>query len=353
MKTKSLRFFTMMLAVFFIMGTVIGCSSQPSNSGNSSTGSDSSSKQPSNSSTGTDTSSKPAEVKQIKLMTASTSGAFYPIGGVAASILSKNMEGHNFTAEASGGSEENARLIHAGKAQIGLFGGDTIYNAYHGKNNFEGQKIDLRSIARIYSNPFHIVVLKDSGINKIEDLEGKSVAVGKPGSGTSAKAEILLGEHGLKFGDNIKEEYLGFKEGSEGLIDGIVDAVIISVGLPSGSVQELGASHEIKLLSFSEEKAKEIAKKYPYFSEEVIPAGTYEGIDDVLTMGSPNEIGVPASLDEELVYQITKILFDTHFADFQAGHAAMKDVKVERAGITGIPLHPGAERFYKEKGFLK
>lgn len=345
MKKKKVLF--SVLCLIFLMGSVlVACSGQSSSSGG---GDSNASNESSDSGNGGS-----QEVKQIKIATASTSGAFYPIGGVMASILSENMEGYNFTAEATGGSEENARLLDSDQADIGIFGGDSIYNAYNAKGPFEGNKIELRSIGRIYVNPFHIVVLDKSDIHSIEDLEGKTVAVGKPGSGTSAKAEVLLKEHGLIFDENMKAEFLGFSEGSDAMIDGIVDAVIISVGLPSGNVQELGASHKIRLLSFDEEKAKEIGEKYPYFSPEVIPAGTYDGIDkDVLTMGAPNEFGVLADMDEDFVYEICKILYDSHFEQFKNSHNSMKAVTSEILPKTSIPLHPGAEKFFKEKGWLE
>lgn len=332
---KTLAFFAIIL---LFMSTVLGaCSGQTSSSGSNGSG------------------SSGGGVVQMKIATASTSGAYYPIGGVMASILSENMEGYNFTAEATGGSEENARLIDSGSVGIGFFGTDSLYNAYNGLGAFEGKKIDkLRSIARVYVNHVHIVTLADNDINTVADLEGKTVAVGAPGSGTSNKAEELLKTHGLTFGDNIKADYLGFKEGSEALVDGIVDAVIISVGIPSGNIQELGASHDIKLVQFTEEMAEKVVAEYPYYSPDVIAAGTYDGIDeDVLTMVAPNEIAVDASLDEELVYEMTKLLFETHLDEFKGSHSVMETLKMETLPQAPIPLHPGAERFYKEKGLIQ
>jgi len=291
--------------------------------------------------------------KQLKIVTATTTGAYYPVGGVMASILSE-MEGYNFTAEASGGSQENARLIDSEQAQIGFFGADTVYNAYNGLEAFKEKPIKLAGLAQIYPNPFHVVVLKDSGIESIEDLEGKKVAVGAPGSGTSGKAKILLEEYGLIFDENMDAEFLDFQEGSEALIDGNVDAVIISVGLPSGNVQELATSHDISLVPFEESKVEEIHKKYPYFNEALIPAGTYNGIDeDITVVSAPNEIAVDPDLDEDLVYEITKMLYETKYDDFVGAHASMKDSTLEIAPKTTVPLHPGAERFYKEKGVIE
>ncbi|RTR29944.1 TAXI family TRAP transporter solute-binding subunit [Robertmurraya yapensis] len=291
--------------------------------------------------------------KQYKIVTATTTGAYYPVGGVMASILSE-MEGYNFTAEASGGSQENARLIDSEQAQIGFFGADTLYNAYNGHEAFKEKPIKLAGLAQIYSNPFHVVVLKESGITSIADLEGKKVAVGAPGSGTSGKAKLILESYGLIFDENMKAEYLDFAEGSEALIDGNIDAVIISVGLPSGNVQELATSHEIELIGFEPEMTKQIMEQYPYFTETVIPRGTYNGIDkDVTVISAPNEIAVDPDLDEDFVYEVTKMLYETKYKEFVASHASMKDSTLEIAPNTTVPLHPGAERFYKEKGLIE
>ncbi|MGG0719504.1 TAXI family TRAP transporter solute-binding subunit [Robertmurraya massiliosenegalensis] len=298
-------------------------------------------------------SSNSGNTKQYKIVTATTTGAYYPVGGVMASILSQ-MDGYNFTAEASGGSQENARLIDSEQAQIGFFGADTSYNAYHGLEAFTDKPIKLAGLAQIYSNPFHVVTLKNSGIESIADLEGKKVAVGAPGSGTSGKAKLILEAYGLIFDENMKAEYLDFAEGSDALIDGNVDAVIISVGLPSGNVQELATSHEIKLIGFETEKIDQIREEYPYFTETTIPAGTYKGIDeDVNVISAPNEINVDPDLDEDFVYEITKILYETKYDDFVASHASMKDSTLEIAPNTSVPLHPGAEKFYKEKGLIE
>ncbi|MDQ0185336.1 TAXI family TRAP transporter solute-binding subunit [Cytobacillus kochii] len=290
--------------------------------------------------------------KQLKIVTATTTGAYYPIGGVMASILSE-MDGYNFTAEASGGSQENARLIDSEQAEIGFLGADSSYGAYNGVEAFKGNEIKLAGLAQIFSMPFHIVVMKDSDIHTIEDLKGKSVAVGAPGSGTSGKAKIILEEFGLTFGKNIKEQYLNFKEGADALIDGNVDAVIISVGMPSGNIQELATSHNIDLIPLADKEIKQLIGNHPYFKEAVIPAGTYKGVEkDVTVVSVPTDIVVAPDLDEDLIYEITKMLYETNYEKFIGSHSSMKESTLEVAPHMSIPLHPGAEKFYKEKGVL-
>ncbi|WP_040978528.1 TAXI family TRAP transporter solute-binding subunit [Oceanobacillus jeddahense] len=294
-------------------------------------------------------------VTQVKIATATTSGAYYPIGGVMASILSQEMDGYNFTAEATGGSQENARLLDSEQIQFGFFGADSFYAAANGLGHFDGNPVeDLRTLARIYGNHVHVVTLEGTGIETVEDLEGKRVAIGAPGSGTANKAEEVLTAHGFDLEEDIDAQYLDFAEGSDGLADGIVDAVIISVGIPSGNVQELAATHHMKLVKFSEEGTQAILDQYPYYSEGVIPQDAYDGMEeDIPTVIAANEIGVSAQLDEDFVYEVTKLLFEDHLDEFKASHNAMGELELEMLPESPVPYHPGAEKFFKEKGLIE
>lgn len=351
MRIKNIKIVSALLVVFLIGALLGGCASNDTSSTSepNSSSSDSSNSSSDNSSNGNDASLNP---NQITIGGATTTGAFYPIAGVMAKILSDNMPDHNFTAEATGGSVENARLMHGKESLIGFFGADTSFNAYQGTDKFD-EPIDILGLASIYTNPFHVVVLADSGIETIQDLKGKKIAVGAPGSGTESKSKTILEYFGLTY-DDITPEYLNFREGADGLLDKNIDAVMISVGLPSGNVVELGTSHEIRILEFPKEEGDKFVQKYPYFNTPIIPAGTYPGIDvDIQTLGAPNEIGVHKDLDEELVYQMAKILFEDKMEEFKQSHNAMSVINLDMLWQTGIPLHPGAERFYKEKGLIE
>ncbi|WP_180994065.1 TAXI family TRAP transporter solute-binding subunit [Bacillus sp. Marseille-P3661] len=293
--------------------------------------------------------------EQLKIATGTTTGAYYPVGGMMASILSENMEGYNFTAESTGGNAENARLIDSKQAHIGLFGSDHLYNAYHGVNSFEGNDPieNLSGFSTLYETPFQTVTLEKNDIQSISDLEGKSIAVGGPGSGSAVKAEAMLEALGFVDGENITLKYLNFSEGSSAMVDGIVDAIMLTVGIPSGNVQELAATHDIVLVPVSESELDVILEKLPFFKEGVIPAGTYDGLnEDILTFKWYNEIAVDAELGEDLVYEMAKVLFENH-DQFKQSHSAMVNVIPENAPDTVIPLHPGAEKYYKEVGWLK
>lgn len=290
-----------------------------------------------------------------KVATASTTGAFYPIGGVIASILSNEMEGYNFTAEATGGSVENARLIGSGDSDIGFFGGDTLWNANHSKGPFEGRPaIELAPIAKIYSMPLHFVTLEGTGVKTVADLKGKTVAVGAPGSGTGSKAKIVLEGAGLTYGDDIEPRLLNFREGADALVDGNVDAVVISVGMPSGNVQEIAATHDVVLASIGEKDLKQMIDTASYLEPFVIPAGTYTSVDeDVQTISTSTYLAVRHDMDEEEVYNICMAVFDKNLDKFKAGHAALRTTPVEEYPKGIMPLHAGAERCYKDMGLVE
>lgn len=290
-----------------------------------------------------------------KIATASTTGAFYPIGGVIASILTDEMDGYNFTAEATGGSVENARLIGSGESDIGFFGGDTLWNANHASGPFEGRpEIKLSPIAKIYSMPLHFVTLKGTGIKTVADLEDKTVAVGAPGSGTGSKAKIVLEGAGLKYEQNLTPRLLNFREGADALVDGNVDAVVISVGMPSGNVQEIAATHDVVLASIGEENLKKMVDAASYLEPFVIPAGTYTNVDkDVQTISTSTYIAVRQDMEAEEVYNICMAVFDKNLSKFKAGHAALRSTPVEEYSNGILPLHPGAERCYKEMGLVQ
>lgn len=292
--------------------------------------------------------------EQRKIATASTTGAFYPIGGVMASILSKNMEGYNFTAEATGGSVENARLVGSKESDIAFFGGDTLYHANHGTGKFKGRPpIKLAPIARIYGMPLQFVSLKEDGLNSLRDLENKAVAVGAPGSGTSSKAKIILEQSGLVFDQNVIPRFLNFREGADALVDNNVSALVLSVGLPSGNIQEIAATHAIKLLAVDEDVREKMARNTPFFERYVIPGGTYKGVDsDVNTVGTSTYIAVSPDMSVDEVYTICKVLFGDHLAEFKQAHAALSGADIKEFAETIVPLHPGAEKFYREVGVL-
>jgi len=212
---------------------------------------------------------------------------------------------------------------------------------------------NLRGIASLYPETIHIVATKASGITSIEDLKGKKVGVGAPNSGTAADAEIILNAHGITF-DDIQADYLSFNEVAQRLIDGQIDAGFTTAGFPTSSIINIATKRDIVLVPISVEKIKELVEAIPYYGATVIPGGLYKGVDeDVPALATPALWICDAKLSPTLVYKMTKALWE-HRDVLEKVHSQGKNITLETAidGI-GIPLHPGAELYYKEVGLIK
>lgn len=288
--------------------------------------------------------------QQLSIATGGTGGVYFPIGGGLAELINEYVEGYMAVAEVTGASVENMGLISRGDSDLAIALADTVYQAYSGTGAFEGRQIeDLRALAAIYPNAVQIVTLDGSGIDSLQDLKGKRVSVGAPGSGTEVNAQTLLEANGISY-DDIDEQRLNFNETADALRDGDIDAGIWSVGPPTSSIMNLGATSDIKLIGLTEEEIAAAREAEPVFAPYTLQAGTYDGIDAVETISIPNALVVNAAMDEDLAYQITKVLFE-RIEDLRAIHPAANDTTVEfTMNSTPIPLHPGAIRYYEEIG---
>ena len=213
---------------------------------------------------------------------------------------------------------------------------------------------DLRTIAALFQEHIHLIALKDSKINSVKDLKGKRVSLDEPGSGTYVDAKLILESNGLSTGD-VKAEVLKGKAATDALRNGKVYAIFVVAGFPTGAVVELASSVDIKLVPIDGAGAKALTSKYGFFSQSPIPSGTYEGVDEVNTVAVGAQWFTSAKEDNELIYQITKALWNKESRKLMdVGHANGKTITPESAlsGV-GVPLHPGAEKFYKEAGLIK
>jgi hypothetical protein len=296
-----------------------------------------------------------AQQKQrLTIATGGTGGVYYPYGGTLAEIINKKVPNVNATAEVTGASVENVRLIGKMDATFGLAMNDTVYQAYAGEGKFTGKKIDsLRTVIQMYPNLYHVVTLKKYPITKLTDIKGKKVSVGAPGSGTEYKTNLVLPVIGIKYAD-FKVYRLSFAENATQMKDGIIDVGIWSVAPPTSSIIDLATTHDIRFIPFSKEEVAKVEKAYPYYSEWVIPKNTYKGqTEDVLTIAVWNSVVCNKDLPDDLVYKITKAIFenkkmlvDTHkIAEFTTAKAS--------ATKSPIPVHPGALKYYKEIGVIK
>ncbi|MFI0472178.1 TAXI family TRAP transporter solute-binding subunit [Halomonas sp. HMF6819] len=293
----------------------------------------------------------PASAQQLSIATGGTGGVYYPIGGGLAEMINNHIEGAQATAEVTGASVENMGLIMRGDADMATALADTVYQAYTGTGDFEGRQVEnTRALASIYPNAVQLVVLAESDIQGIDDLAGKRVSVGAPGSGTELNARAVLESNGISY-DDFTAQRLNFNETADAIRDGDIDAGFWSVGPPTSSIMNLAATRDIRLISLTDEEIANAQEEEAVFAPYQLEAGLYDGMDEaVQTIGIPNVLVVNADMDEELAYQLTQLLFE-HTDELIAVHPAANDTTVEfTMESTPVPLHPGAIRYFEETG---
>jgi len=289
----------------------------------------------------------------ISIATGGPAGTYYPLGGALAKIFNDNIEGVNANVQSTGASVENVGLIAKGEAEIAFIQNDITYYAITGTENFEGKEkvTNLRGMAMLYPEVVQVIATKDSGIKSISDLRGKKVAIGAPGSGVEANARQILAVHGMTYNDLGKADYLSFNEAAEQLKNKQIDAAFITAGIPTSAVTEVAQTADIVVIPIESQKIEELNKDYPFYTEVVIPANTYGGQNsDVTTAAVMAMLVVPESLDEDLVYKLTKAMFENRQVIIDT-HSRGNDIKLETA-LKGMPieLHPGAQKYYDEMG---
>lgn len=293
------------------------------------------------------------EQKDYILATGGTSGTYYPFGGAIANIWNTKLDNMNVTAQATGASAENLRLINKGEAEFATVQNDVMDYAYNGTDMFAGEKLsNLATIGTLYPEVIQIAVSKDSGIKSIADFKGKRISVGDAGSGVEFNAKQIMEGYGLTF-DDIKKSNLSFKESAEGIQNGTLDGCFITAGVPNAALQELAFTTGLVLIPVTGNEAATVIDKYGYYTATTIPGGTYKGTDeDTPALAIKATLAVSSKLDEETVYQMTKALFE-NLDELGNAHAKGKEVSAASA-VTGVsvPFHPGAIKYFKEIGLM-
>ncbi|MBN1104130.1 MAG: TAXI family TRAP transporter solute-binding subunit [Deltaproteobacteria bacterium] len=292
-----------------------------------------------------------AKTEFISISTGGTGGVYYPYGGGLAEIWTKYVKGVRAVAEVTGASVENTKLCDKGETLFGLIMNDVAYQAYNGIGKFDKKPQKILGMLQMYPHHYHVVALKKVPMNTIYDLKGKKVSVGAPGSGTEFKTNLILQEAlGIPY-SSFNVHRLSFTETANALRDGIIDVGFWDVAAPTSSIMDLSTTHDIKIIPFSEEDIQKIVKKFPFYSEFLLPANTYRGQDSAVRNPSVwNTLIANAKVDADLVYQLTKAVFEHH--DYMVKiHPFAKYTTPENAVTHSvIPLHPGAIRYYKERG---
>ncbi len=293
-------------------------------------------------------------VERLSLATGGTAGTYYPIGSGIASIISKHAEGIEITAESTGASVANLKMLRAHKIDMMLGASNTSWGGFNGHAPFEDKAVkNIRGITCLYPEVFQFITLKKSGIKSLYDLKGKKVALGAAGSGTERTSKMVFEAHGMSY-DDIDEQYLKFGEAVTALKDRLIDCAIVGSGAPTSAVVDATATLDITFVTLDQKKMDEFCSDRPYLAMMVLPSGTYKGQDqDVPVVASPAILSANDEMSEDIVYQITKALWE-NIDELASVHAQGKNVKLETAlSAMSVPLHPGAEKYYKEVGLLK
>jgi len=286
------------------------------------------------------------------LATGGTAGTYYPFGEALAKIFD-NKAKVQVTVQATDGSVENLQLVNRKQAELAIVQSDMMDYAYHAQETFTEKLTMIRGITILYPEIIQIVVRADSDIDTIADLKGKKVGVGSPGSGTEANFRQLAAIYGLDYRE-FQPMYLSFAASASEFKAKTIDAFIIVSASPNSMIQDIAVQHKIKILSMTDNAITKINKQYPFLAPVTIPANTYKGqTAAVRTVAVQAALIVNAQVPEEVVYTITKSLFENQ-AELVQSHSKGKELSLEKAtrGMS-IPLHPGAMKYYKEKGIIK
>jgi TRAP transporter TAXI family solute receptor len=296
-------------------------------------------------------------VRLLSLVTGGTAGVYFPLGGAMAEIWNSRVSGIRVAAQSSGASVANVQFLARGDAQLGLIQNDIAYYAEKGTEVFAEPGSNqpkpiagIRGIAMLYPETIQIVTLRNKNIRSVGDLVGKKVVVGAAGSGTEANARQILSVHDI-FYRMIRPDFLSFAAGIDQLRDGLTDAVFITAGVPTAAVTDIASSREIHVVPVSNEALAALRAKWPFYTRQVFAADTYPRLTGpVATVAVMAMLVVRADMPDDLVYNLTKALWE-NLDRMRNAHARGRDLELTKA-LDGmpIPVHPGATRYYNEKG---
>ena len=286
----------------------------------------------------------------ISIGTGGTGGIYYPYGGGVAEIWTKYAEGVRAVAEVTGASVENVRLAHKGETVIGEVMGDVAVAGFKGLSKFKGKKHDILSMAIMYPNLLQVVTLKKYGITNIEQIKGKNISSGSPGSGTNFMAETVFKALGIPL-DSYKDSRLSFTESANALRDGTIEVGVWSVGPGTSSILDLATTHDIHIINFTPAQQKKILAANTQYSAVDLAGGVYRGVDQAVpTIGVWNVMICQAGLSADLVYKLAKSLYEHQDYLLKIHPSASYTTPENAVKYSPIPLHPGTIKYLKEKG---
>jgi len=298
-----------------------------------------------------------AAIPHYKLSTSAPGGTWYPMGVAISELWNKNLKDIAVVETgSSGGSTSNTRWISSGEVDLAFVSVDMFFNGRKGQDPYK-EPLDMsevRSILLMHGSPGHFITLEESDIESIDDLRGKKVSLGDFGGGTNRRTSLIFDLYGIDYSD-IQPVYIGDEDACNALLENRIDAIAEYIGAPSPAIYNLSLSADIKFIDFEPEIVKEMKEKYPFFATFVVPPGTYEGIDEEhLIYGPVGGLYVREEIPDEVVYTMTKAIYDNLPELEKNVHQAFGEWKLspETSSVTQVPLHPGAEKFYKEEGII-
>lgn len=298
---------------------------------------------------------KVSSPSDIAIATASAGGAWYPIGAGMAEVIKRSLLGVQARVQTTGGGVENVKLVHDGKVEIGITISYLAFNGYNAIDPYRSKLQNIRTLCSgLSTGVMQVVVPASSRIKSMADLRGKKVAVGPAGGGALTVLDDIFKEYGFKM-SNVTPSYVSYDEGVTMMTDGHIDAAVVYAALPTPAVKTLSTGpNPFRMLDLEENVQKSLLSKYPYYVPIRISKDMYGTGSDIRVVGTPNIVIVYSKLPEELVYNITKAFFEPKNLEIiHTSHPSAKGLTLERAALAAVPLHPGAEKFYREKGVLK
>lgn len=304
--------------------------------------------------------SSASERRFMSIGTGGITGVYYPSGGAICRLINRGRKTHGIrcSVESTGGSIYNLNAIKAKELDIGFAQADWVYHAANGTSIFKqiGKQEELRTVLRLHMEAFTVVARKDANIKTFADLKGKRVSIGNPGSGQRATMQALMKQKGWTKRDFKLVAALKASEQSQALCDNKIDAMVYTVGHPSGSIQEATSTCETNIVEVADEDVDNLIKEMPYYEYTIIPGGMYskDAKEDIKTLGMRAEVVSSSEVDEEIVYNMVKAVFD-NFSNFKTLHPVFSTLTPEEMipEADEIPVHKGALKYYDEKGWLK
>ncbi len=291
----------------------------------------------------------------INFPTAATTGALYPLGAAITNLWTEKIDYVTASSQASGGGVDNLNLLHTGEAQVSIAISSNCYESYTGTGTFDGRENkDLRAIAGLYYNPNQVVVLADKGYETLADLKGAHFATGAAGSSTEGESNNHFTAAGLTYPDDINAEYVGFTESVDLMRNKQLDGAWVMAALGNAAVTEATSTAGAKVLNIDDSIIEELQTKFPWYAKFTIPAGTYNNTEDIQTTAIKMVMFTSAEMDEETVYQLTKVFWE-NVETLAETNSGLRGITVEGAvtDLAGLPIHDGAAKYYKEIGVLE